>query len=111
MSSRSDSDLTARSRFEPGQYLRYFLDHPDPDERGTSRYFTIASGPSEGFIMLTTRLSEPGSSFKRALRRLPDGAVIATDRALRAVRLSAARAAGRVHRRGHRHHALSVHAR
>jgi ferredoxin-NADP reductase len=62
--------------FQSGQYLRYTLDHPDPDERGISRFFTIASAPSEGFIMLTTRLSVPGSSFKRALRRLEEGAVI-----------------------------------
>jgi ferredoxin-NADP reductase len=62
--------------FQCGQYLRYTLEHPDPDERGTSRFFTIASAPSEGFIQLTTRLSVPGSSFKRALQRLEEGAVL-----------------------------------
>jgi ferredoxin-NADP reductase len=28
--------------FEAGQYLRYTLDHPEPDNRGVSRFFTIA---------------------------------------------------------------------
>ena len=62
--------------FEAGQYLRYTLDHPEPDNRGVSRFFTIASAPSEPFVMLTTRFSTPGSSFKRALRTLEVGAAI-----------------------------------
>jgi ferredoxin-NADP reductase len=63
--------------FQAGQYLRYTLDHPDPDERGISRFFTIASAPAEGCVLLTTRFSTPGSSFKQALRRLEEGAVVA----------------------------------
>jgi ferredoxin-NADP reductase len=36
------------------------------------RYFTIASAPFEGHVMLTTRFAEERSStFKRALRELP----------------------------------------
>jgi glycine betaine catabolism B len=62
--------------FEAGQYLRYTLHHREPDDRGVSRFFTIASAPAERFVMLTTRLSTPGSSFKRALSRLGEGAVI-----------------------------------
>jgi ferredoxin-NADP reductase len=62
--------------FEAGQYLRYTLHHPAPDNRGVSRFFTISSAPSEGFVMLTTRFSTPGSSFKRALSRLEVGAVV-----------------------------------
>jgi glycine betaine catabolism B len=62
--------------FEAGQYLRYTLDHPESDNRGVSRFFTIASAPSEGFVMLTTRFSTPGSSFKRALSSLEVGTVI-----------------------------------
>ena len=61
---------------EAGQYLRYTLDHPESDNRGVNRFFTIASAPSEGFVMLATRFSTPGSSFKRALRKLEVGAVI-----------------------------------
>ena len=70
---RSDAPL----RWEAGQFLSYTLPHQDPDDRGIVRYFTIASAPFEGHVMLTTRFaSEGGSSFKRALRRLPDGAVV-----------------------------------
>ena len=62
--------------FEAGQYLHYTLPHPDPDDRGVSRYFTIASAPAERFVLLTTRFSTPGSSFKQALGRLEEGAVV-----------------------------------
>jgi ferredoxin-NADP reductase len=62
--------------FKAGQYLRYTLNHRDPDNRGVSRFFTNAAAPSEGFIMVCTRLSTPGSSFKRALSALKTGAVV-----------------------------------
>jgi glycine betaine catabolism B len=62
--------------FDAGQYLRYTLHHSEPDNRGVSRFFTIASAPAERFVMLTTRLSTPGSSFKQALSRLREGAVV-----------------------------------
>jgi glycine betaine catabolism B len=65
--------------YQAGQYLRYTLPHPAPDSRGIARYFTIASAPSEPFIILTTRLSNPGSTFKQALAALEPGAeVVAT---------------------------------
>lgn len=62
--------------WQAGQFLRYTLEHSNPDERETKRYFTIASVPHEGFVMLTTRFSQDGSSFKRALRTLPIGGTI-----------------------------------
>lgn len=61
---------------QAGQYLRYTLNHRDPDDRGITRFFTIASAPSESIIMLTARFSTPGSSFKRALTQLEQGAVM-----------------------------------
>lgn len=55
--------------FLPGQYIKLSLDIKDPDERGVSRYFTIASSPTEhGFIMITTRIIQ--SSFKKTLVNL-----------------------------------------
>ncbi|MGH7267095.1 MAG: ferredoxin--NADP reductase [Candidatus Rokuibacteriota bacterium] len=58
-----------------GQFLRYALPHADPDDRQTSRYFTVASAPFEGVVMLTTRfMREGGSSFKRALQDISPGA-------------------------------------
>lgn len=70
---RSDAPLT----WQAGQFLSYILPHPDPDDRGITRYFTIASAPFEGHVMRTTRFaSGRSSSFKRALRQLSVGAVV-----------------------------------
>jgi len=70
---RSDAPL----KWQAGQFLHYVLPHADPDDRGVTRYFTIASAPFEGQVMLTTRFApERGSSFKRALRQLPLGAAV-----------------------------------
>lgn len=56
----------------PGQYVRMTLSHPAPDERGTSRFFTIASSPTgEREIMITTRVIE--STFKKTLIALKPG--------------------------------------
>jgi ferredoxin-NADP reductase/nitrite reductase/ring-hydroxylating ferredoxin subunit len=66
--------------WQAGQFLRYRLPHAEPDDRGTARYFTIASAPHEGHVMLTTRFAEARSStFKRALRALPVGAQVEVD--------------------------------
>jgi ferredoxin-NADP reductase len=62
--------------FRAGQYLQFTLPHPQPDERGSSRSFSIASSPREPLIRITTRLSRDGSSFKRALAELRPGAIL-----------------------------------
>src|SRR5476649_1261945 len=55
--------------FLPGQYIRMSLPHKDVDERGTTRFFTIASSPhEEGYLMFTIKIIE--SSFKKALFNL-----------------------------------------
>jgi len=59
--------------FKPGQYLFYTLPNDDPDNRGVTRYFTISSSPFEKFIMLTTRISLPPSSFKKSLVEMKIG--------------------------------------
>lgn len=52
--------------FLPGQYIRMTLDIKNPDNRGNSRLFTIASSPLEKkYIMITTKIIE--SSFKKRL--------------------------------------------
>jgi ferredoxin-NADP reductase len=65
--------------WQAGQYLHYVLPHTDPDDRGVERWFTIASAPHEGHIQVTTRMSEPHSTFKGALNALPIGGTIEAD--------------------------------
>lgn len=67
--------------WEPGQYLHYVLPHPDADDRGAGRWFTISSAPFEKDIVLTTRFTDDGSgsSFKKALHGLENGQEIEFD--------------------------------
>jgi ferredoxin-NADP reductase len=53
--------------WQAGQYFFYTLPSDDPDNRGVTRYFTISSAPFEKFIMVTTRINLPPSSFKKSL--------------------------------------------
>jgi len=63
--------------WQAGQFVYYKLDHPNVDNRGPVRHFTIATSPSEKRIMLTTKFaSDRVSSFKQALRSLPLGAQV-----------------------------------
>jgi len=63
--------------WKAGQFLHYVLNHPSTDDRGSDRWFTIASAPSEGHVMLTTRFaSKDGSTFKKALKSLRCGDLI-----------------------------------
>src|SRR3989338_985149 len=59
--------------WQAGQYMFYTLPNKNPDNRGVTRYFTISSAPFEKFIMLTTRISLPPSSFKKSLLNLKTG--------------------------------------
>ncbi len=62
---KKDLDFTA------GQYMKVVLNIKDPDERGVSRFFTIASSPDEEQICITTRIIQ--SSFKMAFNNLTSG--------------------------------------
>ena len=58
----------------PGQYMHLNLPHPDQDDRGVERWFTVSAAPFEGRPALTTRIDgDPRSSFKDALSRLQPG--------------------------------------
>ena len=59
--------------FTPGQYLEWTLPHKHADRRGIRRYFTIASTPKEECVRLAVRMSEHGSTFKKALANLESG--------------------------------------
>lgn len=61
--------------FIPGQYLRMYLPHENTDDRGSSRYFTIASSPHvKDTVVFTIRIFD--SSFKRALYNLQPGDLV-----------------------------------
>lgn len=59
----------------PGQYLRWYLPHENPDERGERRWFTISASPTEEpLVSITTKFaSEKGSTFKSKLQDLKPG--------------------------------------
>jgi ferredoxin-NADP reductase len=55
--------------WKAGQFLHYILNHKATDDRGSDRWFTIASAPCERRVMLTTRFaSKQGSTFKKTLK-------------------------------------------
>ena len=61
--------------FIPGQYIRMNLPIANPDERGVSRQFTIASSPLEkNHIMITTKIIK--ASFKKKLLTLQIGEMV-----------------------------------
>ncbi|AHB42753.1 hypothetical protein RAAC3_TM7C00001G0916 [Candidatus Saccharibacteria bacterium RAAC3_TM7_1] len=65
--------------WQPGQYVHYTLPHDNADDRGDERWFTISSAPFEGDIWITTRINDPGSTFKQRLQSLKPGETIETD--------------------------------
>jgi len=70
-------DRSAKQNFDyqAGQYIRMFLPHSAPDDRGTSRYFTIASSPTEKeYLMITTKVIK--STFKKTLNYLKKGDLV-----------------------------------
>lgn len=67
-------------QWTPGQFFRYQITDPNPDERGNNRFFTCAAAPFEGNIMITTRFAkEKGSSFKNFLHGMEVGQTIEAD--------------------------------
>ncbi|MEA2015424.1 MAG: FAD-dependent oxidoreductase [Actinomycetota bacterium] len=57
--------------WKAGQYIFLKIPHPEPDDRGEKRHFTISSAPHEENIAVTTKFDfKNGSSFKRALIKL-----------------------------------------
>lgn len=59
--------------YKAGQYLRYHIENPSPDERGENRFFSISSAPFENIIRLSTKFSLKGSTFKKDLQALSGG--------------------------------------
>lgn len=62
--------------FKPGQFIyltlpKLFFD----DQRGNTRHFTIASSPTEEYLMITTRIRKE-SGYKRTLDKMQKGDLI-----------------------------------
>lgn len=52
----------------PGQFIRIEIPHDNPDKEGTKRWFTISSTPHDGFMQITTRITD--TTFKQELAAL-----------------------------------------
>jgi ferredoxin-NADP reductase len=54
------------STFQPGQFIRVGLANPPhPDPKGNARSFSLASAPSDPFLLIACRMT--GSPFKTSL--------------------------------------------
>ncbi|HEY5914138.1 MAG TPA: FAD-dependent oxidoreductase [Verrucomicrobiae bacterium] len=61
-----------RFSFQPGQFIRVGLPNPPhPDPKGNARSFSIASAPSDPFLLIASRMT--GSPFKTSLAEVPLG--------------------------------------
>ena len=64
-------------RFTAGQFTELYLPHPDADNRGVKRWFTISSSPTDELISITTKYAvERSSSFKKFLFGLEPGSPV-----------------------------------
>ncbi len=62
-----------------GQYMEWTLPQKNPDSRGSRRYFTLASSPTEDNLRIGIKLYPNPSSFKKSLMDLPkDSEIIAS---------------------------------
>lgn len=59
--------------YTAGQYTELHLVYPNPDDRGTKRWFTLSSSPTEELLSITTKFNPASSTFKQALLRLKPG--------------------------------------
>jgi ferredoxin-NADP reductase len=60
--------------WKAGQFLHCVLHHEPTDNRGSDRWFTIASAPFERHVMITTKFArKKGSTFKQAFHALKIG--------------------------------------
>ena len=65
--------------YKPGQYMEFTLPHTKTDSRGSRRYFTLASSPTEKDLSIGVRFYKKGSSYKEALADFRQGDMIVAD--------------------------------
>ena len=74
-------ELDRPLEYTAGQFVEIFLPH-NADERGTHRWFTLSSSPSEKQIAITTRKVSRKSTFKEQLFSMKPGDVIQISQAM-----------------------------
>jgi ferredoxin-NADP reductase/Na+-translocating ferredoxin:NAD+ oxidoreductase RnfD subunit len=62
--------------YQPGQYMEWTLPHDGADSRGSRRWFTLASSPTEDHIRLGVKFYNQGSSYKHAMLQLDQKSAI-----------------------------------
>ncbi|MBI2590281.1 MAG: oxidoreductase [Candidatus Blackburnbacteria bacterium] len=62
--------------YQPGKYMEWTLSHKNTDSRGSRRYFTLSSSPTEDTIRVGVKFDLQSSSFKKALYSLNHGDTI-----------------------------------
>jgi len=61
-------------QYVAGQFTEIYLPHPNADNRGQRRWFTVSSSPTDDMVSITTKFTkEHGSSFKQVLAQLQPG--------------------------------------
>lgn len=60
-------------KFAAGQYLEWTLPAHHTDSRGNRRYLTISASPTENQLMISLKLPDKPSSFKRSLSSFKTG--------------------------------------
>lgn len=68
-----------RFAYAPGQYMEFTVPHDAPDERGSRRYFTLASSPTEKELRIGVKFYEPSSTYKQALLALEPSSPMTAD--------------------------------
>lgn len=70
-------------RYVAGQFIELTLPSAQADSRGSKRWFTLSSSPSQDLLSITTRLADSGcSSFKTALQALTPGTELTMSEAM-----------------------------
>lgn len=62
--------------FAAGQYMEWTLGHPEADNRGNRRFFTLASAPGEHELRIGVKFYQNSSSYKQAMLAMQPGSEI-----------------------------------
>lgn len=64
-------------RYTAGQFTELHIPDAHHDNRGSKRWFTLSSSPTDELLSITTKFaSQSGSTFKNRLRELQPGTVV-----------------------------------